>query len=74
MFEEFSSIGYAYEAPAYRQAGVSFIGQRVTGGDARIKAGSAVKKKLEYPVSTNEPRPAAPGACAASTSFDNDKR
>jgi hypothetical protein len=53
---------------------VSFIKQTVMGDDTRIEAGSSIKKKFEYPVSINESRPAAPGACAASTSFDYDKR
>ena len=53
------------------------------GDEAGIEAGSSYSKKLEYPVSIDKPRPAAPGACLlrqcactaseASTSFNNDK-
>jgi hypothetical protein len=64
--------GYGYEA--------RFVdSQTVNVGDARIEARSLSKDSttgcwmLEFQVSEDEHRPAAPGACAASTSFDNDK-
>jgi len=41
--------------------------------DTRIDARNSAAK-LENPASITKPRPAAPGACAASTRLDNDIR
>jgi hypothetical protein len=58
-------FGLALKVTAYSYKKVTF-----NGDDARIEARSW---KLDYQVSIDQLRPAAPGACAASTSFDNDK-
>lgn len=49
MVERFSSLGCGCEARFVYQA-------TVVGDDARIDAGSSIKKKLEHPVSINESR------------------